>query len=75
MKVILGLEVYQGPVIYKPSPGLCRGKMMIVNFEEFIDKDHQRVGSHKDVENLSSLFDQIGTYECCLKYKKVCSAL
>ena len=62
VKVIQGTEVFHGPDIYELSPGLCRGKMMIVNFEEFIDKDHQRVGSHKDVENLSSLFDQIGTH-------------
>ena len=62
VKVILGTEVFKGPDIYELSPGLCRGQMMIVNFEEFIDKNHQRVGSHKDVENLSSLFYQIGTH-------------
>ena len=60
VKVTTGTEVFQGPDIYELSPGLCRGQMLIVNFEEFDNKDHERVGSQKDVENLFSLFDQIG---------------
>ena len=60
IRVIHGTEEFHGPEIYKLTPGLSRGKMMIVNFKEFADKDYDRVGSEKDTENLTSLFHQIG---------------
>ena len=60
VRVILGTKEFQGPDIYKLKPGLSRGKMMIVNFDEFEDRVHQREGSRKDAENLTSLFHQIG---------------
>ena len=60
VEVIPGKKVFHGPDIYELSPGLSRGKMMIVNFNEFVHRAHDRVGSQKDTENLTSLFHQIG---------------
>ena len=60
INVILGAEI-QGHGIYRLSPGRMRGKVLIVNFEEFDSEDFgNREGSQKDVENLKSLFSQMG---------------
>ena len=60
INVLFGTEI-QGPGIYRLSPGLMRGKALIVNFEEFASEDYgKREGSQKDVENLHSLFKQMG---------------
>ena len=60
VKVKIGKE-QQGEGIYKLSPGLKRGKVLIVNFKEFDSPDFEtREGSQRDVENLDSLFRQMG---------------
>ena len=60
VKVKIGKEK-QGEGIYKLSPGLKRGKVLIVNFKEFESpKFETREGSQRDVENLDSLFNQMG---------------
>ena len=59
ISVKIGTEQFQGDGIYTLSPGLKRGKVLIVNFYEFESKE-TREGSQRDVENLDSLFEQIG---------------
>ena len=60
VKVKTGKE-HQGEGIYKLSPGLKRGKALIVNFKEFESPVFKtREGSQRDVENLDSLFFQMG---------------
>ena len=60
INVKVGSEI-QGPGIYRLSPGLRRGKVLIVNFEEFESEDYRkREGSQRDVENLDALFAQMG---------------
>ena len=60
VKVKIGKE-HQGEGIYKLSPGLKRGKVLIVNFKEFESPEFKtREGSQRDVENLDSLFLQMG---------------
>ena len=60
VKVKIGKE-QQGEGIYKLSPGLKRGKVLIVNFKEFESPDYEtREGSQRDIENLDSLFFQMG---------------
>ena len=50
VKVKIGEEL-QGKRIYKLSPGLKRGKVLIVNFKEFESPDFKtRKGSQRDVK-------------------------
>ena len=61
ISVKIGTEQFQGDGIYSLSPGLKRGKVLIVNFNEFESSDFKtREGSQRDVENLDSLFEQMG---------------
>ena len=61
ISVKIGTEQFQGDGIYTLSPGLKRGKVLIVNFNEFESSDYKtREGSQIDVENLDSLFEQMG---------------
>ena len=61
VKVKPGEREIQGQEIYALSPGTFRGNCCIVNFDEFkCNKYERRLGSQKDVKNLSSLFSQMG---------------
>ena len=61
INVKTGKNKIQGDGIYKLSPGLKRGKVLIVNFKDFESPDFKtREGSQRDVENLKSLFSQMG---------------
>ena len=57
----IGKKQIQGHRIYALSPGLKRGKALILNFRVFESKDISiRKGSEKDVENLDYLFSKMG---------------
>ena len=61
INVKIGKDKFQGDGIYTLSPGLKRGKVLIVNFKEFESPEfNNREGSQRDVENLDSLFSQMG---------------
>ena len=61
VKVKIGKKAFQGDEIYKLSPGLKRGKVLIVNFKHYESTEFKtREGSQRDVENLDSLFSQLG---------------
>ena len=63
INVKIGKEQFQGDGIYKLSRGLKRGKALIINFKEFESSDFEtREGSQRDVDNLDSLFSQMGKY-------------
>ena len=68
-----GTQEFQGHGIYPLSPGLYRGKALIVNFEEFVngEKFPKMNGSQRDVDNLDSLLDQMGFKVRLVQTKKM----
>ena len=62
VKVIPGTKFIQGEDIYKLRDGWRRGLALIVNNENFSDSIQYptRHGSRRDVQNVSSLFSQMG---------------
>ena len=61
VKVIKGTKEYQDKGTYKLSPGLRRGKAMIINFDTFEGTDYApREGSQKDVSTMRALLSQLG---------------
>ena len=63
VQVIKGNKEYQDKGTYKLSPGIRRGKAMIINFETFKGTDYKtREGSQKDVLNMRALLSQLGNY-------------
>ena len=61
VQVIKGTKEYQDKGTYKLSPGLRRGKAMIINFDTFEGTDYApREGSQKDVSTMRALLSQLG---------------
>ena len=61
IKVKPALSVFKGDNIYHMESGDKRGRVLLINFELFSEPEYKtRSGTQVDVDNLTSLFDQIG---------------
>ena len=70
--MIKGTKEYQDKGTYKLSPGLRRGKAMIINFDTFEGTDYApREGSQKDVSTMRTLLSQLGKYSNS-NFKRLC---